>query len=44
MSVAAACRRRLVEEGLPIQVEEFQAELQLIDSCGAPRLQAQFED
>jgi hypothetical protein len=44
MSVAAACRRRLLEEGLPIHVEEFQAELALIDPCGAPRLQAQFEE
>ncbi len=44
MAVAAACRRRLLEEGLPIQVEEFAMELSLIDMCGAPRLEAQFEE
>lgn len=44
VSVAAACRRRLLEEGIPIEVDEFSEELNLIDSCGAPRLEAQFEE
>lgn len=44
IATAAACRRRLLEEGVLVDIEEFQAELNLIDSCGEPRLEAQFEE